>query len=117
MAATAEHEEVLDYRIRGHHVFKEVWTPTQGETLVCASEFGNIHDPYAVAVQNASITGFILLLATFHDPSPPFVIVFIRRNGPLTCQVTGPRRYSADLSQGGLEVPCSYTFSTHSSKE
>lgn len=28
----------------------------------------------------------------------------------MACQVTGPRRFSADLPQGGLEVPCSLLF-------
>ncbi len=29
----------------------------------------------------------------------------------IVCQVTGCRRYSSDLVQGGLEIPCTYTFS------
>ena len=27
------------------------------------------------------------------------------------CQVTGKRRYSSDLVQGGVEIPCTLTFS------
>ena len=34
---------------------------------------------------------------------------FIRR-GVNSCEVTGARQYSADLSQGGMEVPCKLTF-------
>ena len=30
--------------------------------------------------------------------------------GTISCQVTGRRRHSADLPQGGLEVPCTLTF-------
>ena len=30
--------------------------------------------------------------------------------GFIVCVVTGPRQYSADLLQGGLEVLCCYTF-------
>ena len=26
--------------------------------------------------------------------------------GAISCTVTGPKRYSADLIQGGLEIPC-----------
>ena len=26
------------------------------------------------------------------------------------CRVTGPRRFSEDLPQGGLEIPCTMTF-------
>ena len=28
----------------------------------------------------------------------------------ITCSITGPRQYSADLVQGGMEVPCIYYF-------
>ena len=36
--------------------------------------------------------------------------VFIRRGGSITCTVNGSRRYSADLPQGGLELPCKLMF-------
>ncbi len=32
--------------------------------------------------------------------------VFLRKNGELMCEVTGTRNKSADLPQGGLEIPC-----------
>ena len=35
---------------------------------------------------------------------------FIRRGGVASCEVTGARQYSADLSQGTMEVPCKLTF-------
>ena len=37
--------------IRGHHVFKRVWTPFVGEVLSLAKEVGNPHNQYAIAVQ------------------------------------------------------------------
>ena len=37
--------------------------------------------------------------------------LFIHRSGLLSCSVTGTRRYSSDLPQGGLEVPCYYMYS------
>ena len=36
--------------------------------------------------------------------------IHLRRNGSIQCRVTGQKRYSSDLPQGGLEVPCVYTF-------
>ena len=36
--------------------------------------------------------------------------VFIRRGGTIKCIVNGSRRYSADLIQGGLEIPCLLIF-------
>ena len=36
--------------------------------------------------------------------------MFIQRGGSISCQVTGSRRYSYDLPQGGLELPWCLTF-------
>ena len=36
--------------IRGHHVYKNVWTPTLGDELECRREGDNDFDRYAVAV-------------------------------------------------------------------
>ena len=36
--------------IRGHHVFKHIWTPYVGEILALQQEVGNEHDRFAVAV-------------------------------------------------------------------
>ena len=41
---------------------------------------------------------------------------FLRRGDVISCEVTGARQYSADLSQGDMEVPCKLIF-TASSKE
>ena len=36
--------------------------------------------------------------------------LFIRRGGLIKSEVTGSRRYSQDLVQGGLEIPCDLVF-------
>ena len=36
--------------------------------------------------------------------------LFLRRGGSIHCTVTGGRRFSADLPQGGLEIPCNLKF-------
>ena len=36
--------------MRGHHVYKEIWTPVIDEDLMCEREPSNSVDPYAVAV-------------------------------------------------------------------
>ena len=36
----------------------------------------------------------------------------MKNGGNLTIKVIGPRRYSADLAQGGLELPAEYRFTT-----
>ena len=95
----------IDTVIRGHHVYKDVWTPIIGEVLQCEKEEGNSHDLYAVAVKKLdSIVG--------HVPRTISTLchLFLSRGGSITCTVTGIRKYSDDLPQGGLEVPCQLTF-------
>ena len=36
--------------------------------------------------------------------------LFIRQGGAIFCVVTGWHRYSRDLPQGGMEIPCKYRY-------
>ena len=37
--------------------------------------------------------------------------LFLRLGGTMNCEITdGHRQYSADLPQGGLEIPCKFVF-------
>ena len=36
--------------IHGYHVYKDIWTAVIGERHNCEHEFGNGHDPFAVAI-------------------------------------------------------------------
>ena len=36
--------------------------------------------------------------------------LFLQRGGTIACSVTDSKRYSSDLSQGGLEIPCILKF-------
>ena len=38
--------------VTGHHVYKDIWTPTLGEKLSTATQPENHHDKYAVKVLN-----------------------------------------------------------------
>ena len=40
----------IESSIRGHHVYRSVWTLVIDEVLVCEWERHNIHDPFAVVV-------------------------------------------------------------------
>ena len=62
-------------------------------------------DQYAVALRKAD--GVIV----GHVPSTISCMctLILRRGGTITSTVTGPRRYSNDLEQGGLEI---YTFTS-----
>lgn len=91
--------------IRGYHVYQDIWVPVIGEVLACYRERGNAVDRYAIMVKkNGEIVG--------HLPKKISTLcsLFIRRGGIIKCEVTGSRRYSYDLIQGGLEIPCDLLF-------
>lgn len=91
--------------VRGYHECMNVWDATVGEILPCNNEYGNFHDPYDVSVKKDAII-------VAHVPKNILCIcsLFLRRGGSIDCEVTGSRQYSADLAQGGLEIPCKLIF-------
>lgn len=88
--------------IRGHHVYKTIWTPHLGEELVLATENGNLFDRHAVAViKDGEVVG--------HMPHElaRFSWFFLKRDGgTIKAVVTGKRKKGL-----GLEVPCDYVYS------
>ena len=101
----ASGEFTTDSMVRGHHVYQEVWTQITGEYLVCAREKENLQYRYTVAVlKHNEING--------HLPRTISTIssLFIRCGGSIQCEVTDHCRYSRDLPQGGMEVPCKLHF-------
>ena len=91
--------------MRGYHVYKDVWSAALGEQLSCQREPTNTRDPFAVAVVRSLVT-------VGHIPRKISSIcsMFLLLGGTITCRVTASRRYSGDLPQGGLEIPCLLTF-------
>ena len=100
-ASMAEYE--LEATVRG---YQRIWPPLFGEELECRRETGNSHDPYARAViRNSTTVG--------HAPRriSSLCSSFIGSGGRISCRETkARRRYSSDLPQGGLEVPCVLQF-------
>ena len=72
-----------------------------GKQFSCRREPENSSNRYTVAV---TITG--------HLPRKISKIAshFLRRRRSICCTVTGGRRHSADLFQGGQEIPCGPLF-------
>ena len=84
---------------------KDIWTAVDGEEFQCRREGRNQFNPFAVAVmRGGTIIG--------HVPRKISSVcsLFLHRGGSITCRVTGDRRYSGDLVQGGLEVRCVLRF-------
>ena len=101
MEDEARDEARISSCVRGYHIYKEKWTAVIGEVLCCARETGNVLDRYAVGVlKGGDIVG--------HLPKKLSKIcsLFLRRGGSISCKITGKRRHSRDLPQGGLEIPC-----------
>jgi len=90
----------------GHRVYKSIWTPFIGEELICHQESGNTSDPFAVAVLKPDSPGGMVV---GHVPRKISAAcsVFLELGGTIRCTITGPRQYSRDLRQGGLDVSCS----------
>ena len=87
--------------IHGYHIYKEIWEAATGEVLTCEREPLNPKDRYTVAVKKGgTVVG--------HLPRKISRIcsLFLRRGGTIDCIVIGGRKYTEDLPQGGLEVPC-----------
>ena len=101
----AEAEFETNSSVRGYQVYQDNWTPVIGERLNCEREEENSRDRYAVAIRKSGDT-----VGHVQCSISTFCSVFIRRGGTIFCVVTGRRRYSMDLPQGGMEIPCKYRF-------
>ena len=91
--------------MRGYHVYKDIWTASVGEHLPCRRETTNLADRFAVAViKGENVVG--------HIPRKLSNVcsIFVRKGGSILCLTTGSRRFSSDLPQGGLEIPCILVF-------
>ncbi len=91
--------------VRGYHVYKDIGEASVGEELPCQRENGNHADPFAVAIVKSGVT-------VRHIPRKISSVcsLFLCRSGFINICTTGRRRFSVDLPQGGLEIPCAITF-------
>ena len=70
------------------------------KTLACEREPRNEHDRYAVAVKkDGQIIGHLPRIVS------RVCSLFMRRGGSIHCTVSGTRRFSTDLPQGGMGFP------------
>ena len=106
-------EHSIDSAVRGFHVYKDLWSPSIHEQLRTTQELGNPEDQYAVAVvkdddSSSSTTGTITVGHVPKEISRTCWF-FLQHDEQILCEVLGNKRRSP-LSQGGLEIPCKYTF-------
>ena len=99
--------------ICGYHEYKSIWLdPVMEEEFSCEREIGNAHDTHAVAIHK-TIDGEVKTVGHVPRNISSICSIFIRRGGSILCTVKGPRQYSSDLPQGGLEIPCTLEFVSH----
>ena len=78
--------------VRGHHIYKVVWTPEVGEVLQVRTEDGNEHDEHAVAVvKDGLIVG--------HVPHSMSRVcwIFLMRGNEMSCHITSHRKFGNGL--------------------
>ena len=108
----SRHSFVVNDVIRGFHIYKAIWDPVIGEELGTVREIGNPHNTLAVAVVK-SLHGERMTVGHLPRRISPLCSAFLSNGGTIDCTVTGRYQHSADLSQGGLDVPCSMRFAAN----
>ena len=86
----ATENKLLESCIRDYYIYKGIWILFLGEMLICELEFGNIHDPYAVALTNPG-TGTV-----GHIPLVPLLLLLLLLSDSLyilelACLATHPK--------------------------
>ena len=95
----------IESTIRGHHVYKSLWTPVIGEKLCIQIEEDSAFDDFTVAIWKDVIVG--------HVPRELARICWYflkKRHSSMICKITEHRRLS-EVEGKGLVVPCVYIFS------
>ena len=107
-----EKEFTVQCCIRGYHTYQSQWNVEVGAELGAAPDTRTtafVKDKYAIAVKNGEQT-------VGHIPMFLSKLTFFLSRYDGKVKVNGPRRYSVDLIQGGLELPAEFTFQTSNEK-
>ena len=93
----------------GYHIFKSFCDAPIGSILSSKHEDDPqslVHDKYAIALINSE------LVAVGHLPKfvSKLTHFFVEHAGKIRCEITGSKRYSFDIEQGGLEIPAKIVF-------
>ena len=109
-----EKEFTVQCCITGYHTYQSQWYAEVGAELGAVPHTRTtalVKDKYAIAVKNGEQTvGHIPMSLS------KLTFLFLRYDGKVSIKVSGPRKYSVDLIQGGLELPAEFTFQTSNEK-
>ena len=100
----------LETFIKGHHVYKDIWTPKQGEQLDVLMEPDNRMDKFAVCVKiNEKIVGHLKKGTSGRFAKTIFYFLRSDAYSSAWAKVTGKR---CNLGDGeGIQVPCKLSLS------
>ena len=109
-----EKEFTVQCCIRGYHTYQAQWNAEVGAKLNTARDTrpaALVEDKYAIAVKHDEQT-------VGHVPKflSKLTFFFLKHVGKVIIKVNGPKRYSVDLKQGGMEVPAEFCFRTCNEK-
>lgn len=96
----------FDAAVRGYHVYREIWRPTEGDIQRCFWEEGNNFDIFAIKVINESNDIIGHLPREISRPTK----FLIDRGASITAKITSTTIRRSPLFQGGLEILCKVTI-------
>ena len=109
-----EKEFTVQCCIRSYHTYQSQWNAEVAAELGAVPNTRTtalVKDKYAIAVKNGEqMVGRIPMFLS------KLTFFFLRYDGKVSIKVNGPRRYSVDLIQGGLELSAEFTFQTSNEK-
>ena len=97
---TIKMEEVCFECSRVPPLFRGMGSSTRGKIILSERAYKNIRSLCSSSPQRQSYS-WAFSKEVFQD-----FLLFLRHGGSITCQVTGHWRYSQDLAQGGIRIPC-----------
>ena len=110
-----EKEFTVPCCIRGYHIYRwKQWKAEIGSILTSEPEVrpgALVEDKYSIAVlDNGQTIGHVPKFLS------QLIFFFLKYEGTLSIKVTGERRFSFDLPQGGMEIPADFVFKTVDAK-
>ena len=110
ISIVTEEEFEFECCVRGHHVYESNWDAKIGSKLKPSHKkrpSALVEDKYAMVLKFYDTT-------VGHVPKflSKITYFFLKLGGDLVVKITGQRRYSRDLDQGGMELPGTYVFTS-----
>ena len=94
----------IESAIRGYHVYRKVWDPSEEEFLECLHEPGNMFDLFAIKTCQGAERRIVGHLPMEISRPTKFLL---DRGAIIKSKLTGKKYQRSPLVQGGLEIPCS----------